>query len=576
MKKRTGLLFFVILLLVLVAQAHGSSCGDGVTWNLENGVLTVQGTGAMNDGAFLSGDIRATEIRRVDVKEGITHIGANAFQGCTFLEEVVLPGSLTSLGECAFADCPALKRLSLPDGIREIGYDTFGDIPRLETSALFTETGKTLGSWSVSFFLPGQDTEYVFAYSETSEYQGLTLQFPESEDTTTASVVFPEGCECIQEGFFKMMTNLKTARIPSSVKHLSMADFAGIHRDFCIQCDPGSPAEQFALEHGLQFDNGVRKVVGYQISGYTKKLNWIIRNYITPGMSDVQKARVLHNWLTTNCHYDETKTIHDAETLVLKGYGVCESYANAYYDLLKLAGLRCAKFDGTIIRSGENHIWNAVFLNNRWVHIDATWDDPETGPMDPNYPCVTGKENYSYFMLTDSQLAKTHEWGDTYSVDKGRLWYFYEPALKKELYGVINMKNCWYALDWDHKTAAMIEPLGDTLTALNIPAAFKFDGKKFSVVSIDPEACRNYKVLESVTIGANVKTIGKNAFRNCTGLKTIVLNTTGLTAGAVGENAFRNVSKKVTVTCPSSVLKKYRKWLPRKGLPEKAKIQKIQ
>ena len=573
MKKRTGLLLvLILLLLVSVAQARGGSRGDGVTWNLENGVLTVQGTGAMSDGAFVGEDIKADEIRRVVVEEGVTHIGANAFQGCTALKEAVLPGSLTGLGECAFADCPALKRVSLPDGIREIGYDTFGDIPRLETSTLITETGKTLGYWSVPFVLPGQDTRYIFAYSETGEYEGLTLFFPESEDTTTTSVVFPEGCECIQEGYFKMMKNVKTARIPASVKHLSMATFAGIHRDFYIQCDPGSPAEQFALEHGLQFDNGVRKVVGYQMTSYTKKLNWIVENYVTPGMSDVQKARVLHNWLTTNCHYDNTKTIHDARTLVLKSYGVCESYANAYYDLLKLAGLRCAKFDG--IAATDNHIWNAVFLNGRWVHIDATWDDPGSGPMDPDYPCVSGKENYSYFMLTDSQIAKTHKW-DTYSLDNGRLWYYYDPVLKKELYGVINMKNCWYALDWEKKTATVIAPFTDIQT-LTIPAILKYEGEKFAIISIDPDACKNHETLESITIGENVRTIGKNAFRNCARLKTIVLNTKVLTASSVGDGAFRNVYKKVKITCPSSVLKKYRKWLPQKGLPEKAKIQKIQ
>ena len=26
----------------------------------------------------------------------------------------------------------------------------------------------------------------------------------------------------------------------------------------------------------------------------------------------------------------------------------------------------------------ENHIWNAVYIDNNWYHLDLTWDDPVT------------------------------------------------------------------------------------------------------------------------------------------------------------------------------------------------------
>ena len=35
------------------------------------------------------------------------------------------------------------------------------------------------------------------------------------------------------------------------------------------------------------------------------------------------------------------------------------------------------RFDVKSIRiSSENHIWNYVYLDNEWLHLDLTWDDP--------------------------------------------------------------------------------------------------------------------------------------------------------------------------------------------------------
>ena len=28
--------------------------------------------------------------------------------------------------------------------------------------------------------------------------------------------------------------------------------------------------------------------------------------------------------------------------------------------------------------SNDEHIWNLAYINNKWVHIDLTWDDPVT------------------------------------------------------------------------------------------------------------------------------------------------------------------------------------------------------
>ena len=49
--------------------------------------------------------------------------------------------------------------------------------------------------------------------------------------------------------------------------------------------------------------------------------------------------------------------------------------------------------------SSENHIWNAVYVNNKWMHLDLTWDDPVTS---------TGEDilEYDYFLISTKELLE--------------------------------------------------------------------------------------------------------------------------------------------------------------------------
>ena len=52
--------------------------------------------------------------------------------------------------------------------------------------------------------------------------------------------------------------------------------------------------------------------------------------------------------------------------------------------------------------SSETHVWNAVYLNGSWLHLDLTWDDPVT---------TSGKDilSHEYFLITDNELLLKHE-----------------------------------------------------------------------------------------------------------------------------------------------------------------------
>ena len=43
------------------------------------------------------------------------------------------------------------------------------------------------------------------------------------------------------------------------------------------------------------------------------------------------------------------------------------------------------------------HTWNSVYVDDEWLHLDLTWDDPVT---------TTGEDRleYNFFLITDKEL----------------------------------------------------------------------------------------------------------------------------------------------------------------------------
>ena len=47
----------------------------------------------------------------------------------------------------------------------------------------------------------------------------------------------------------------------------------------------------------------------------------------------------------------------------------------------------------------DKHVWNAVKIDDKWYHIDLTWDDPVV---------LNGSDTilYDYFLITSDELLK--------------------------------------------------------------------------------------------------------------------------------------------------------------------------
>ncbi|MDR2157417.1 MAG: hypothetical protein LBO81_06535 [Clostridiales Family XIII bacterium] len=141
---------------------------------------------------------------------------------------------------------------------------------------------------------------------------------------------------------------------------------------------------------------------------------------IYPGAENVgdasayEKVLAVHDWLAIHLAYDDTIPQSGFENGV---YGalinrrtMCQGYAEALQLILLAATDVPVKME---IGDGNNgngqwvgHAWNIVFMDERWYHVDATFDDPVGNPA--------GRADHCYFGQNDAALQNDHRWNVSY------------------------------------------------------------------------------------------------------------------------------------------------------------------
>jgi len=172
-------------------------CGSELTWILDNGTLTVSGTGAMynynGDAPWLE---YAESIQKVILEEGVYCLGAYAFMDCGNLTEVSLPDSLNYISGHAFYGCSSLATVNFPNTLTHISSYAFYGCAALE-SVSFGENIFSLGS-------------YVFA-----NCTGLT------------EVLIPENVTTIGEYAFSGCSGLRSLTVHGGSNTLGNQAFSG-------------------------------------------------------------------------------------------------------------------------------------------------------------------------------------------------------------------------------------------------------------------------------------------------------------------------------------------------------------
>ncbi len=97
-----------------------------ITWTFADGVLTISGTGDMNDYPYEQPwAMYYNRIEEVIVEEGVTSVGGCAFRNLPNLEKVSLPSTVTRIAPNAFSDDKKLTVIEIPAAVTEIGEEAF-------------------------------------------------------------------------------------------------------------------------------------------------------------------------------------------------------------------------------------------------------------------------------------------------------------------------------------------------------------------------------------------------------------------------------------------------------------------
>lgn len=119
-----------------------------------------------------------------------------------------------------------------------------------------------------------------------------------------------------------------------------------------------------------------------EIAAINARVDQILASIINDSMSDYDKILAVHDYIVNNTYYDDvvstdSNAINEAKAnsaygVLFNGKAICSGYSDTLAIFLTRLGFNNYKI------SSDFHIWNLVYYNGEWKHIDATWDDPVT------------------------------------------------------------------------------------------------------------------------------------------------------------------------------------------------------
>lgn len=131
------------------------------------------------------------------------------------------------------------------------------------------------------------------------------------------------------------------------------------------------------------------------------KLDSIFNSLYLDNDTKINNIRRIHDYIINNTKYDSNRVNNDlldyksnvAYGTLLEGYAVCGGYSDAMQLFLDKMGIKNFKV------ASSDHVWNAVYLDGNWYHLDLTWDDPVVSDGSDYL-------DYSYFLINTNKLLE--------------------------------------------------------------------------------------------------------------------------------------------------------------------------
>ncbi len=257
---------------------------------------------------------------------------------------------------------------------------------------------------------------------------------------------------------------------------------------------------------------------------YSSTLQTEIDNVVQNVMEDAPKGRYeaykyFHDWIINNNEYDNTALsatqnseryyqAHSQVGCMVKGTGVCESYAKTFKVFCEKAGLPC------LIVSSDTHAWNLVQMEDgNWYMIDCTWDEPVS---------VEAVLKYEYFLVNNNPFVDGDHTNDNllcYPMTSSTN-YIYGASVTPTPAATPTpaLNKCGDYLTWSIDTSERTLTIDIVDDAGNGVSYDMYDYEEFA-------PWHDYKEqFDTVEVGTWVSKLGNNAFYDCTNIKTLSIN----------------------------------------------------
>ena len=559
------LIFSLLPVSAMAAPTAGGTCGDDLTWTLENRVLTISGTGKMenyspNNGTTAPWGENCSSIISVIIGDGVTSIGRSAFYDCARLTSVTIPNSVTEIGYYAFYNCSSLISITIPNSVTEIGYNAFEKCINL-TSVVIPD-GVTEIGWQVfdgcsslkSVTIPSSVKKIeTFAFANCSKikdvyYNGdieswLGIEFArlDSNPCTSGSnlyfngelvtaVVIPDGTTSIGGCVFANCGSLTSVTIPDSVKSIGGGAFSGCSSLKSVAIPDSVTKIGESAFYGckiltsMTIPDSVISIGGGAFNGCSSLKSVTIPD----GVAIIEDSTFSHcDSLTSVTIPGSVKRIENS------AFSYCDKLKDVYYngDVKSWLEIDITAYDSNPCTNGGNLYFNGVLAADVVIPDGVT----SVGPR-----AFYGCGSLTSVTIPDSVTSIGEE----------------------TFYNCANLKSA--------KIGNGVKSIGDyaffsckSLTSMTIPE---------SVTSIGKGAFFRCSGLASVVIPGSITSIGDRVFESCSNLTSVAIpdsvtsigdeafNGCGLTSVTIpnsvtniGEQAFASCSSLTSVVIPSSV-----------------------